>query len=314
MDLSLIGAEGGWQEFELQGRRVGGPAALGRCRAAGDRRRLLPRPVGARRRPGHAEDAARSPRRSRKARSAYLKRQFRTIAVILDPARGRRVRHVDGDRQARRHRGAVVRPVGRCSARWRSCSAAWRPALTGYIGMTLATRGNVRTAAAAKTGSMADALTVAFRTGGVAGMFTVGLGLLGATVIIMLFQNTSVGDPRSASASAARCSPCSCASAAASSPRPPTSAPTSSARSRRASPRTTPATRPPSPTTSATTSATAPAWPPTCSRATRSPSSPRSSSASPPSTRSAPTRRSASSSRSPPAPSASSPRSSASSP
>ena len=63
--------------------------------------------------------------------------------------------------------------------------------LAGYIGMTLATRGNVRTAAAARNGSMADALTVAFRTGGVAGMFTVGLGLLGATIIIMLFQNTS---------------------------------------------------------------------------------------------------------------------------
>ena len=57
--------------------------------------------------------------------------------------------------------------------------------------MTLATRGNVRTAAAALTGSMPKALTVAFRTGGVAGMFTVGLGLLGATVIIMIFQNTS---------------------------------------------------------------------------------------------------------------------------
>ncbi|MSX94801.1 MAG: sodium-translocating pyrophosphatase, partial [Actinobacteria bacterium] len=63
--------------------------------------------------------------------------------------------------------------------------------LTGYIGMTLATRGNVRTAAAALTGSMPRALTVAFRTGGVAGMFTVGLGLLGATGIIMVFQNTS---------------------------------------------------------------------------------------------------------------------------
>jgi K(+)-stimulated pyrophosphate-energized sodium pump len=63
--------------------------------------------------------------------------------------------------------------------------------LTGYIGMTLATRGNVRTAAAARRGSMKDALQVAFRTGGVAGMFTVGLGLLGATVIIALFQNTS---------------------------------------------------------------------------------------------------------------------------
>ena len=57
--------------------------------------------------------------------------------------------------------------------------------------MTLATRGNVRTAAAALTGSMPKALTVAFRTGGVAGMFTVGLGLLGATVIIIIFQNTS---------------------------------------------------------------------------------------------------------------------------
>jgi K(+)-stimulated pyrophosphate-energized sodium pump len=57
--------------------------------------------------------------------------------------------------------------------------------------MTLATRGNVRTAAAALTGSMPDALTVAFRTGGVAGMFTVGLGLSGATLIIMIFQNTS---------------------------------------------------------------------------------------------------------------------------
>ena len=63
--------------------------------------------------------------------------------------------------------------------------------LTGYIGMTLATRGNVRTAAAAKAGSLPAALKVAFRTGGVAGMFTVGLGLLGATLIILIFQNTS---------------------------------------------------------------------------------------------------------------------------
>jgi K(+)-stimulated pyrophosphate-energized sodium pump len=57
--------------------------------------------------------------------------------------------------------------------------------------MSLAVRGNVRTAAAARSGSLPDALKVAFRTGGVAGMFTVGLGLLGATIIIMIFQNTS---------------------------------------------------------------------------------------------------------------------------
>src|SRR5207248_11630503 len=63
--------------------------------------------------------------------------------------------------------------------------------LTGFIGMTLATRGNVRTAAAAKSGSLPAALRVAFRTGGIAGMFTVGLGLFGATIIIALFQNTA---------------------------------------------------------------------------------------------------------------------------
>ena len=63
--------------------------------------------------------------------------------------------------------------------------------LTGFIGMSLAVRGNVRTAAAARSGSLPAALKVAFRTGGVAGMFTVGLGLLGATIIIMIFQNTS---------------------------------------------------------------------------------------------------------------------------
>ena len=87
--------------------------------------------------------------------------------------------------------GAVLRRSPACSARWPSSPAASLSGLTGYIGMTLATRGNVRTAAAAKRNSLPDALKVAFRTGGVAGMFTVGLGLLGATVIIVLFQNTS---------------------------------------------------------------------------------------------------------------------------
>src|SRR5919109_1297025 len=55
-------------------------------------------------------------------------------------------------------------------------------AITGYVGMSLAVRANVRMAAAARE-SYRKAFTIAFRSGGVAGMFTVGLGLLGATAI-----------------------------------------------------------------------------------------------------------------------------------
>jgi K(+)-stimulated pyrophosphate-energized sodium pump len=60
-------------------------------------------------------------------------------------------------------------------------------ALTGYVGMSLAVRANVRVAAAARS-SYRNALTIAFRAGGVAGMFTVGLGLLGATAIFLGYQ------------------------------------------------------------------------------------------------------------------------------
>jgi len=125
---------------------------------------------------------------------AYLKRQFKTIAVILVPLAV--IVYFTST--------AIEKPMGFDAGTdglsfgqaglWRTIAfilGCLASGLTGYIGMTLATRGNVRTAAAALTGSMPKALTVAFRTGGVAGMFTVGLGLLGATGIIMIFQNTS---------------------------------------------------------------------------------------------------------------------------
>ena len=57
----------------------------------------------------------------------------------------------------------------------------------GYVGMGLAVKGNVRTANAALS-SYKRALETAFEAGTVSGMFTVGLGLLGATIIFLIFK------------------------------------------------------------------------------------------------------------------------------
>ena len=61
-------------------------------------------------------------------------------------------------------------------------------AITGYVGMWLAVRANVRVAAAAKESGEQSATKIAFRTGGVAGMFTVGLGLLGAASVVLIYK------------------------------------------------------------------------------------------------------------------------------
>ncbi|HEX3705491.1 MAG TPA: sodium-translocating pyrophosphatase [Mycobacteriales bacterium] len=61
-------------------------------------------------------------------------------------------------------------------------------AFVGWAGMTLATRANVRTAAAAQASGAKAATRVAFRSGGTVGMLTVGLGLLGASVVTLIFK------------------------------------------------------------------------------------------------------------------------------
>ncbi|HWB35406.1 MAG TPA: sodium/proton-translocating pyrophosphatase, partial [Rugosimonospora sp.] len=60
----------------------------------------------------------------------------------------------------------------------------------GGAGMALATRANLRVAAAANTGqgSRERAMQIAFRTGGVVGFLTVGLGLLGASVVVLIYK------------------------------------------------------------------------------------------------------------------------------
>ncbi|MET9291642.1 sodium-translocating pyrophosphatase [Streptomyces sp. NPDC003077] len=127
--------------------------------------------------------------------NAYLARQLRTLGVfavvvffllMLLPA----------DNWTQRAGRSVFFLIG----------AAFSAA-TGYIGMWLAVRSNVRVAAAARAAvsgagesDLAEsgrrggaktaahtAMKIAFRTGGVVGMFTVGLGLLGASCVVLVY-------------------------------------------------------------------------------------------------------------------------------
>jgi K(+)-stimulated pyrophosphate-energized sodium pump len=64
-------------------------------------------------------------------------------------------------------------------------------ALVGYNGMWLAVRANVRVAEAARQKDGTKAVQIAFRTGGVVGMTTVGLGLVGASLVVILFRENA---------------------------------------------------------------------------------------------------------------------------
>ena len=108
--------------------------------------------------------------------SAYLNRQFKTLSIFavivffvlfVLPA----------DTMSERVGRSIFFLVG-----------AVFSAITGYMGMWLAVRGNVRVAAAAKDSGEQKAMRLAFRTGGVAGMFTVGLGLLGAAIVVLVYK------------------------------------------------------------------------------------------------------------------------------
>ncbi|RZT83598.1 K(+)-stimulated pyrophosphate-energized sodium pump [Pseudonocardia sediminis] len=108
--------------------------------------------------------------------TAYLNRQFRTLAIFAVivfvllfalPAEDM------GERIGR----SIFFVIG-----------AVFSAVIGYLGMWLATRANIRVAAAAREpNGRVTATRIAFRTGGVVGMFTVGLGLFGAAVVVLVY-------------------------------------------------------------------------------------------------------------------------------
>jgi len=109
--------------------------------------------------------------------AAYLSRQFRTLAVFAVLVFVV-LYFLPADTQSERIGRSIFFLIG-----------ALFSGITGYMGMWLAVRGNVRVAAAANDSGEQTAMKIAFRTGGVAGMFTVGLGLLGAALVVIIYRS-----------------------------------------------------------------------------------------------------------------------------
>ncbi|MEY3164089.1 MAG: hypothetical protein RI887_913, partial [Actinomycetota bacterium] len=107
--------------------------------------------------------------------AAYLSRQFKTLSVFVAIVFVL-LFALPGDMDVRIGR-SIFFLVG-----------AGFSALVGYNGMWLAVRANVRVAEAARKKSAQRAVQIAFRTGGVVGMLTVGLGLFGASLVVVLYQ------------------------------------------------------------------------------------------------------------------------------
>src|SRR5690349_18006792 len=109
--------------------------------------------------------------------NAYLQRQFRTLAIFAVIAFFALMVLPADDTGVRIGR-SIFFLVG-----------AGFSAAIGYLGMSLAVRANLRVAAAANTEGRDPAMTVGFRTGAFVGMATVGLGLLGASVVVLIFKD-----------------------------------------------------------------------------------------------------------------------------
>src|SRR3954452_4497934 len=109
--------------------------------------------------------------------NAYLTRQFRTLAIFAAIAFFALLALPADDATVRIFR-SVFFLVG-----------AGFSASVGYLGMNLAVRANLRVAAAANEQGREPAMRIGLRTGAMVGMLTVGLGLLGASIVVLCFQD-----------------------------------------------------------------------------------------------------------------------------
>ncbi|WP_310529197.1 sodium-translocating pyrophosphatase [Nocardioides sp.] len=111
--------------------------------------------------------------------NAYLTRQFRTLGIFAVIAFFALLVLPADDTTVRIFR-SVFFIVG-----------AGFSSAVGYLGMNLAVRANLRVAAAADSVGREPAMTIGLRTGAMVGMLTVGLGLLGASLVVLFFQDTA---------------------------------------------------------------------------------------------------------------------------
>jgi len=107
---------------------------------------------------------------------AYLNRQFKTLSFFVVPV----------------FFLLMILPADTAGVRFGRSGffvlGALFSAAVGYFGMSLAVKANVRVAAAANHGGRDEGMRIAFRTGGTVGMMTVGLGLLGAASVVLIYK------------------------------------------------------------------------------------------------------------------------------
>jgi len=109
--------------------------------------------------------------------AAYLARQFRTLGIFAAIAFVALLA-LPADDWGVRFGRSLFFLVG-----------AGFSASVGYLGMSLAVKANLRVAAAANEVGRDPAMKIGFRTGATVGMLTVGLGLLGASVVVLIFKD-----------------------------------------------------------------------------------------------------------------------------